>query len=527
MSRKLISLLALALATLLNLTVATDETRKEKSSGQDVVEATVDLISNSKVFPQDYNFLYRLAFVETHFGLAKDTFRNSETKGIWSLREEDYNLTKADPLKEIHAHIIKHFKINWRNTTYRQLNTPIYSGLAARLFLQTVSEDIPQTKVSQSHYWHKYYTQKPNKTGAYFRQEMEILKEKTPSCEAKLDLTTVLEGSGSFSKDEFEKTKALIANWLEAFSNHTDFVRKAFITVSSSRSKTIFNLTSDLRENEMRDKILAVKSLHGGKSSEHEAIESAIDIFEAAPERSGVPRVLTLVMNGLSGGRLFNIRLAEEANMTPFIIAISNSTKNQLQISLRFQDQVYNFNSFDAVAEFLDPMREKVCKVPQDLRNETTEDTLGKNQKRYYRYEVPQDGLTVTLKTTEGGTNGYYSYSYESPSSAIHDGVLSTSTFIPYPHQYSEMPLSEMEMPHVKVYLSVKGTGSTNHYEIQSVPGYVSSFPVIGIVFILIAIVIAIMAGGIIAMIIVMRRRAGEGEREMLIQKPAQVTRGG
>ncbi|CAG7720650.1 unnamed protein product [Allacma fusca] len=508
MSRKLIPLLALALATLLNLTVATDETRKEKSSGQDVVEATVDLISSSKVFPQDYNFLYRLAFVETHFGLAKDTFRNSETKGIWSLREEDYNKTKADPLKEIHAHIKKHFKINWRNTTYRQLNTPIYSGLAARLFLQTVSEDIPQTKVSQSHYWRKYYTQKPNKTGAYFRQEMEILKEKTPSCEPKLDLTTVLEGSGSFGKDGFEKTKALIANWLEAFSNHTDFVRKAFITVSSSRSKTIFNLTSDLRENEMRDKILAVKSSHGGKNSEHEAIESAIDIFEAAPERPGVPRVLTLVMDGLSG-------------------AISNSTKNQLQISLRFHDQVYNFNSFDAVAEFLDPMREKVCKVPQDLRNETTEDTLGKNQKRYYGYEVPQDGLTVTLKTTEGGTDGYYSYSYESPSSAIHDGVLSTSTFIPYPNQYSEMPLSEMEMPHVKVYLSVKGTGSTNHYEIQSVPGYVSSFPVIAIVFILIAIVIAIMAGGIIAMIIVMRRRAGEGEREMLIQKPAQVTRGG
>lgn len=63
----------------------TDKTRTPGEKGSDVVEAVVNLIKNSCIFPNDRMYLRRLAYVETADGLSLNTYRPGYYGGIWQV----------------------------------------------------------------------------------------------------------------------------------------------------------------------------------------------------------------------------------------------------------------------------------------------------------------------------------------------------------------------------------------------------------------------------------------------------------
>jgi collagen type VI alpha len=459
----------LLLAICCNLALAVDQTRVDKASGFDVTDATIDLIHNSQVFTDDSNFLMRVAYVETHYGTDAGSFNTSQYRGIWRLNQERFNLTKSSSLLTAkHAAINTAFRINWANTTWDQLNTPLYGGLAARLFIETLPP-IPQTKAEQASYWLRYYTQL-DKTEEYFRNETDKLEDEAPPCEGKMDMVVVLDGSGSVGDKEFDKAKAFVANLLDTFSNDTNFVRKAFI-VFSATSTTLFNLTSGLNATQMRDTV--VHAGYPGQGTEtNAAILAAVRLFENAPNRTGVPRVMTLFTDGQSNSGVSNIERARQASITPFAIGIGNAVQKELlQIALNDASRVYNVNNFDALTEFFRRLNDDTCKVPQQPGNETTADTLGKNQKRYYKYTIPQQGLTIRLGTSTGSINGYYSYSYTKPSAALYDGRLSSATYIAPRTNATQVVGIAADTETDGVYLSITGTADSNKYVIEALEG--------------------------------------------------------
>ena len=55
------------------------------SSGNEVVEAVVDRITSSCIFPDDKEYLRRLAYVESTDGSQPDTYRSGYHGGIWQV----------------------------------------------------------------------------------------------------------------------------------------------------------------------------------------------------------------------------------------------------------------------------------------------------------------------------------------------------------------------------------------------------------------------------------------------------------
>ena len=53
--------------------------------------------------------------------------------------------------------------IDWTKTQWEDLEKPLYSGLAARLFLARISEPIPSDLPSQAQYWKTYYNTEAGK----------------------------------------------------------------------------------------------------------------------------------------------------------------------------------------------------------------------------------------------------------------------------------------------------------------------------------------------------------------------------
>ena len=142
---------------------ARDETLTAGASGSAVVHAIVRRIEDSNIFPSDNRLLRRIAYVESKDGTDSGTYRSGYHGGIWQVDEVGFRdtqdntshpglSTKLDKIQET-------FAINWREAQWEDLRKPLYSGLAARLFLSNIPEDIPIASDirAQGKYWKEHY----------------------------------------------------------------------------------------------------------------------------------------------------------------------------------------------------------------------------------------------------------------------------------------------------------------------------------------------------------------------------------
>ena len=138
-----------------------DSTRIAESSGSAVVQATDALIQNSKIFPDDHQLLRRIAWVESKDGTDAGTYRQGYHGGIWQVDMigfQDTQDTASHPgLVAKFREIQQKFGIDWPSVQWEDLRKPLYSGLAARLFLSNREEPIPNDVAGQASYWKTHY----------------------------------------------------------------------------------------------------------------------------------------------------------------------------------------------------------------------------------------------------------------------------------------------------------------------------------------------------------------------------------
>ena len=141
-----------------------DLTIQEGTNGSAVVSACLSRLRDSEIFPSDNEMLRRIAYVETGDGNNPDTYRVDYHGGIWALDETLFEETQdiashESALTALHQEIQAKFSINWAEVEWYDLRKPLYSALAARLYLSTLSTLIPISSLiqSQATYWINYY----------------------------------------------------------------------------------------------------------------------------------------------------------------------------------------------------------------------------------------------------------------------------------------------------------------------------------------------------------------------------------
>ena len=133
------------------------------TAGSDIVRAVISKIDALGIFPTDNRFLRRIAFVESNDGSSNETYRENYHGGIWQVNEDLFNETQDTSMYPelvlLYDAIDLTFAIDWRLAMWEDLHKPFYSGLAARLFLSTIGEDIPSSSdyFGQGNYWMQHY----------------------------------------------------------------------------------------------------------------------------------------------------------------------------------------------------------------------------------------------------------------------------------------------------------------------------------------------------------------------------------
>lgn len=153
--------------------------------GTEVVLAVVSKVQSTNIFPLDHNFLRRIAWVESKDGTDSDTYRDNFYGGIWQVHatafKETQRYSSHESLMRKYDKIEKCLGIHWEDTTWEDLNKPLYSGLAARLYLSIFNEGIPENISEQAEYWKmNYNTVRGSGTTERFTDDVVLLNSSTP-----------------------------------------------------------------------------------------------------------------------------------------------------------------------------------------------------------------------------------------------------------------------------------------------------------------------------------------------------------
>ena len=142
---------------------AVDQTLIPETRGKYVVDAVVNRIQDSVIFPDDNSLLRRIAYVESSDGEDADTYRNGYDGGIWQMDltrfQSTSDINSHSDLQTKHEKIMQAFNIDWLNVQWVDLRKPFYSGLAARLYLSNNATPIPLASdiIAQAYYWKDYF----------------------------------------------------------------------------------------------------------------------------------------------------------------------------------------------------------------------------------------------------------------------------------------------------------------------------------------------------------------------------------
>ena len=143
--------------------LAVDRALIPEASGADVVRSVIERIQRSNIFPPDNQLLRRIAYVESKDGTDPGTYRHGYYGGIWQVDLTGFRATqdtRAHPrLRGRFDRIQEKFGIDWRQVQWQDLRKPLYSGLAARLFLSNIPASIPAASDlrAQGQYWKVHY----------------------------------------------------------------------------------------------------------------------------------------------------------------------------------------------------------------------------------------------------------------------------------------------------------------------------------------------------------------------------------
>ena len=122
-----------------------DLTTVPGSNGVNVVRAVLSKLDESRIFEQSGNadlmnvFLRNMAYVETSDGTAFP--QENADGGIWKITNMQFQRTKelTSRYSRVYDTITAYLGQDWRAVDYRDLEKPLYSGLAARLYLTYVA----------------------------------------------------------------------------------------------------------------------------------------------------------------------------------------------------------------------------------------------------------------------------------------------------------------------------------------------------------------------------------------------------
>lgn len=414
---------------LISSTSAVDKTIENEASGSTVVEAVVNLLRARCTVSDDNFFLRRMAYAASRDGEKSDTFRKGFDGGIWQIDKQKFTITQTSKvLGNQRRGIQGNFSIDWSSVTWSDLRKPLYSGIAAALYLQYIERmhatTIPTSINAQAKFW-------VDRFNGQLNDFLAVQNLQEVSCDMKaVDLVFVVDESGSIGSSNFDRIKDFLSDLVDQLTITSTAFHVGLVKFNK-RAITEFHLDQYSQKYYIKS---AIKSMTYNKGSTRIAagIRTGSTLFASSSRRNST-KVMILLTDGRSSDRTETAREAQRAKaegMTIFVIGIGNVDPQEITSTASQPTCVHVFllQQFSSIDNILYEVRRRSCKAPTkvEIVNEEEAKVVGELlPNRTVEDTVEIDSKTPSTKiTTEvvcGEVELFASSTTTSPSEALYE----------------------------------------------------------------------------------------------------------
>nr|XP_018915310.1 PREDICTED: uncharacterized protein LOC109042837 [Bemisia tabaci] len=459
--------------------VLVDRSLEAGARGRDVVDTVLYRIRRSRVFPDDDDFIRRVAYTENMFGEDPWTYRPGYAGGLWNT--DRFNMSQYDrpyrsispKLRNIHEAIKKTMGIDWMQVTEADLLKPLYSGLTAWIITELFRRQFPRPSnvVGQGEWWHDLYSARRPVYGDFQNRTLELLIEDMRPFGGKIDLMLVVDGSCRVGMEAYASSLDSLARLVGVFD-----LREANVglVVYSNRVTDKIPLTNDLTMLALQESIRST-DYPNNTANIYAGIMGAINEFQTLPnarKESGAPKLMVIFTDGNHTAGPDPGLAAEKAARAGIVtcafgIGDAIDDGQLLRIANNDADFKFKTESHYTLREQIVRVAQRAKTMPQTLKmgSDTSVTMKDGDAKRYFLLEVPEEGATITLINAKGETRGYWTFTPEPPSSALYEGVLTEGeTFISPPRlgKYWRRRRTNLTMPPKNMLLTLQGIEADN-----------------------------------------------------------------
>ncbi|XP_055956828.1 uncharacterized protein LOC126821645 [Patella vulgata] len=397
--------------------------------GSIVVEAVIDKIRENCIFPGDRLFLTRLALVQSNNGLNNEDDYHG---GIWQVDEDKYSSIQTCPgiLDEACEKIQTTLNIDWTETTWLDLRKPLYSGLAASLYIM-FEENIPSNsrkglsgdKKEQAGIWQKLFA--PARDTSDFVNIPSSSYKGT--CNRPIDLAFIIDSSGSIKEDNFTMILQFITNVVDGLNIGPNETQIAVVQFSSN-AYVEFYLNSYTDSASLKREVANISYIGVGTNTAEALNITANSVFvESNGMRSNAARVAIVVTDGQSNNPVETIAavpILKSKGVIVFSVGVANVNPVELEtISSEVNcTHVFILNDFTEIETIINDIQKKACRVHQNLYyNSRITLPLTENAAEVY-VKIPalKNQSVVITNVTCGVVKIYVSDDSSNPSAALY-----------------------------------------------------------------------------------------------------------
>ncbi|XP_050390698.1 uncharacterized protein LOC130010268 [Patella vulgata] len=362
-----------------------DLTIQENAKGEPVVQAVVDAIRSHCIFASDRLFLRRLALVQSNDGEDSKTYRDGYHGGIWQIDEDKYHQTQTCPgiLENVCENIETRLEINWQSTTWRDLRKPLYSGLAASLYVMyknNISSNTPDgisgSRTHQSLIWKTLFA--PDEATASFLNTIEANND---VCQKAIDLAFLIDGSGSIGPLNFDITRQFMIEVTNRLFISPEGTQAAAVQFSSS-AQIEFYLNDHSTEGSLKRAIGGI-AYGGGSTNTATGLNLAANQVFVAENgmRNHSAKVALVLTDGHSNDQMATeeaSQLLKSKGVTVFAIGVGDGiNENELQAISSDPDctHVFILKDFSEVETIINAIQKRACQALLVVEREPGDDS--------------------------------------------------------------------------------------------------------------------------------------------------------
>ena len=302
-------------------------------------------------------------------------------------------------------------------------------------------------------------------------------------CNSNLDLTFVVDSSGSITPDEFAMAKRFVAKFIQAVSVNKEKTRVAIVNYSN-RTLIEAYLNSFYNE-QFLFKVVENMQRQAETTNTADALracKNAIYKVENGMRESdeGVTRLVLLITDGESNNVRDTIDAANQLKASNGILVHSIGVGTTLNVDELVQisssGTYYLASSYESIDLILDNVLALTCNLPAEIGRQTKSLTVNKHTFRYFKHSLKgfeANRISIVVDSLVGATKLFVSFDRPNPNDLqIFEETRSGSLI--YESSSNKIVLDK-PFASSYIYIGVKGLGESNQFVISIIdPGFVS-----------------------------------------------------